>query len=111
MIRVRGTSVELGRSARPRPSDRWHLDEMVVRIAGKHMYLWMSGSRETRVAPGSIGVRSRLPAGGSGIRTVGRAGGRTRSARLRAVAYLGRNSPATLATADSVAAIAAAAGG
>jgi putative transposase len=28
----------LGR-ARPRPSDRWHLDEMVVRIAGKRMYL------------------------------------------------------------------------
>ncbi len=24
----------------PQPSDRWHLDEMVVRIAGKHMYLW-----------------------------------------------------------------------
>src|SRR5437764_13404988 len=28
------------RRARPRPSDRWHLDEMVVRIAGKGMYLW-----------------------------------------------------------------------
>src|SRR6266480_1338961 len=28
------------RRQRPRPSDRWHLDEMVVRIAGKHMYLW-----------------------------------------------------------------------
>ena len=28
------------RRSRPRPSDRWHLDEMVVRIAGKHMYLW-----------------------------------------------------------------------
>lgn len=25
---------------RPRPSDRWHLDEMVVRIAGKRLYLW-----------------------------------------------------------------------
>jgi putative transposase len=24
------------RQRRPRPSDRWHLDEMVVRIAGKH---------------------------------------------------------------------------
>ena len=23
----------------PRPSGRWHLDEMVVRIAGKRMYL------------------------------------------------------------------------
>jgi putative transposase len=27
------------RRRRPRPSDRWHLDEMVVRIAGKRMYL------------------------------------------------------------------------
>jgi putative transposase len=26
--------------SRPRPSDRWHLDEMVVRIAGEQMYLW-----------------------------------------------------------------------
>jgi putative transposase len=25
------------RQRRPRPSDRWHLDEMVVRIAGKRM--------------------------------------------------------------------------
>ena len=28
------------RQVRPRPSDRWYLDEMVVRIAGKRMYLW-----------------------------------------------------------------------
>ena len=28
------------RQRRPRPRARWHLDEMVVRIAGKHMYLW-----------------------------------------------------------------------
>ena len=27
------------RQRRPRPSDRWHLDEMVVRIAGERMYL------------------------------------------------------------------------
>src|SRR5215475_15540227 len=27
------------RRRRPRPSDRWHLDEMVVRIAGERMYL------------------------------------------------------------------------
>src|ERR1700716_596004 len=26
------------RRSRPRPSDRWHLDKMVVRIAGKRMY-------------------------------------------------------------------------
>ena len=28
------------RQRRPRPSDRSHLDEMVVRIAGQRMYLW-----------------------------------------------------------------------
>src|SRR6266853_987376 len=28
------------RQVRPRPSDRWHLDEMVVRIAGNRVYLW-----------------------------------------------------------------------
>ena len=28
------------RRRRPRPSDRWHQDEMVVRIAGRRMYLW-----------------------------------------------------------------------
>ena len=29
------------RQRRPRPSDRWHLNEMVVRIAGERMYLWV----------------------------------------------------------------------
>ena len=28
------------RRARPRPSDRWHLDEIFVRIGGKLHYLW-----------------------------------------------------------------------
>jgi transposase-like protein len=28
------------RRRRPRPSERWHLDEMVMRIAGVRMYLW-----------------------------------------------------------------------
>ena len=27
------------RRSHPRPSNRWHLDEMVVRIAGERMYL------------------------------------------------------------------------
>jgi transposase-like protein len=31
---------------RPRPSDRWHLDAMVVRIAGKRMYLWRAVDHE-----------------------------------------------------------------
>src|ERR1700704_3375048 len=33
----------------PRPSDRWHLDEMVVRIAGKHVYLWRAVDHEGEV--------------------------------------------------------------
>src|SRR5271167_5106168 len=37
------------RRSRPRPSNRWHLDEMVVRIAGKHMHLWRSVDHEGEV--------------------------------------------------------------
>src|SRR6266550_4028333 len=37
------------RRCRPRPSDRWRLDEMVVRIAGKRMYLWRAVDREGEV--------------------------------------------------------------
>ena len=28
------------RRGRPKPTSQWHLDEMVVRIGSKHMYLW-----------------------------------------------------------------------
>src|SRR5882762_10118205 len=37
------------RRCRPQPSDRWHLDEMVVRIAGKHVYLWRAVDNEGEV--------------------------------------------------------------
>src|SRR6266851_3460780 len=37
------------RRSRPRPSDRWHLDEMVIRIAGKRMYLWRAVDHEGEV--------------------------------------------------------------
>src|SRR4030088_1771950 len=37
------------RQRRPRPSDRWHLDEMVVRIAGRQMYLWRAVDHEGEV--------------------------------------------------------------
>ncbi len=30
------------RRSRPKPTGRWHLDEMVVKISGKRMYLWRS---------------------------------------------------------------------
>jgi len=34
---------------RSRPSDRWQLDEMVARIAGKRMYLWRAVDHEGEV--------------------------------------------------------------
>jgi putative transposase len=37
------------RQRRPRPSDRWHLDEMVVRIASKRTYLWRAVDDEGEV--------------------------------------------------------------
>jgi putative transposase len=37
------------RRRRPRPSNRWHLDEMVVRIAGARMYLWRAVDHEGEV--------------------------------------------------------------
>src|SRR6478672_201980 len=37
------------RQRRPRSSDRWHLDEMVVRIAGERLYLWRAVDHEGEV--------------------------------------------------------------
>ena len=37
------------RQRRPRPSDRWHLDEMVIRIADVRMYLWRAVDHEGEV--------------------------------------------------------------
>src|ERR1700693_5254321 len=74
---VRGWVLKFGpaiaralRRCRPRPSDRWHLDEMIVRIAGRHMYLWravdhegevlemaMSQKRGSSGWPGGVGFR------------------------------------------------------
>jgi transposase-like protein len=37
------------RRRRPRPSNRWHLDEMVVRIAGERMYLRRAVNHEGEI--------------------------------------------------------------
>ena len=37
------------RQCRPRPDNRWYLDEMVVRIAGAQMYLWRAVDHEGEV--------------------------------------------------------------
>jgi transposase-like protein len=37
------------RNARPGPTSRWHLDEMVVRISGQRMYFWRAVDEESEV--------------------------------------------------------------
>ena len=37
------------RRLRPKPSPRWHLDEMVIRVSGKLMYLWRAVDDEGEV--------------------------------------------------------------
>jgi putative transposase len=37
------------RRSRPRPTGRWHLDEMVVKIGGQGMYLWRAADDEGEV--------------------------------------------------------------
>jgi transposase-like protein len=37
------------RQRRPKPTARWHLDEMVVRIACEHLYLWRAVDDEGEV--------------------------------------------------------------
>ena len=37
------------RQRRPRPGNYWHLDEMVVRIAGRRMYLWRAVDQEGEI--------------------------------------------------------------
>jgi len=37
------------RRSRPKPTGRWHLDEMVVKIGGKRMFLWRAVDDEGEV--------------------------------------------------------------
>src|SRR5919198_5980769 len=37
------------RRLRPRPADTWHLDEMVVSIQGRRMYLWRAVDSEGEI--------------------------------------------------------------
>jgi putative transposase len=37
------------RRSRPRPTGRWHLDEVVVKISGQRMYLWRAVDDEGEV--------------------------------------------------------------
>jgi putative transposase len=50
------------RRRRPPPSNRWHLDEMVVQIAGKQMYLWRAVDHEGEVLDMLVQRRRDAPA-------------------------------------------------
>lgn len=45
-----GTAIAANlRRSRPRPSDHWHLDEMVIVIRGEHYWLWRAVDNEGEV--------------------------------------------------------------
>jgi hypothetical protein len=48
------------RPRRPRPSDRWHLDEVFIRIGGKIHYLWRAVDDEGEVLDVIVQVVSLL---------------------------------------------------
>ena len=53
------------RRCRSRPSNRWHLDEMVVRIAGERMYRWRAvdhvanRARRSQPFPGCVALETK----------------------------------------------------
>src|SRR4051812_30636220 len=51
------------RQRRPKPSPRWHLDEMVARIGGQHLDLWRAGRRAGCRTGGSPGSSAAAPPG------------------------------------------------
>src|SRR5260370_4201487 len=52
------------RRGRPAPHDKWHLDEMVVSIAGRRMYMWRAVGREGEGRRGLVQPRRGQAAGG-----------------------------------------------
>src|SRR4029077_4448396 len=77
------------RRCRPRPSNRWHLDEMVVRIAGKRMHLWRAVDHEGEV-PRHAGSAPTQQSGGAAAdaQAAQEARLRTQIARHRQAAFL-----------------------
>ena len=49
VLKFGATVAQRLRRRRLRPSDRWHLDEMVVQIAGRRMYLWRAVDHEGEI--------------------------------------------------------------
>ena len=50
------------RTSRPKPTGRWHLDEMVVKIAGARMWLWRAVDDEGEVLDMLVQRRRNAPA-------------------------------------------------
>ena len=50
---------------RPRPTERWHLDEMVVVIRGRQFYLWRAVDSEGEVLDFLVQSRRNARAGNS----------------------------------------------
>ncbi len=57
MLKFGPTFARRFRNQRPRPSSRWHLDEMVVFIGGKRMYLWRAVDHEGEVVDALVQKR------------------------------------------------------
>src|ERR1700739_662535 len=51
------------RQRRPRPRNRWHLDEMVGRLTWKRMYLWQAVDDQGEVPDLLVQRRRDIPAG------------------------------------------------
>ena len=49
------------RLQRPRPTGHWHLDELVIHVAGKHHWMWRAVDDEGEVLVSSAGATSALP--------------------------------------------------
>src|SRR5436305_15081075 len=62
VLKFGATVAQRLRRRRPRPSDRWHLDEMVVRIAGRRMYLWRAVDHEGEILDMLVQRRRDRPA-------------------------------------------------
>jgi putative transposase len=47
----------------PRPGDKWHLDEVVLKIAGKKHYLWRASTASCSMCWFRAGATRRRPSG------------------------------------------------
>src|SRR6202521_1489870 len=63
------------RRGRPRPTARWHLDEMAVMIVGRRFWLWRAGDDEAEVLLARPSSR-RCCITSTLARSIGRPGGR-----------------------------------